>query len=422
MAKIRKRFIIPLCCALIFVLGLRFFGAELFTLLALKYLDNNNYKSAYKLAKNAVFLEPDNKASRLVYIRALCGLPPSFSVQKEIFEFTLSKYKDGADVIAENKIQQWRDFAMEKTGSNYIKNAPLDTKIIRWNRESFPLSVSFSGDADVPEYYLMRSRLAFDTWEKESGGFFNFKFADSNGDIQVKFIPFNVSSGGERGHLGNPAFTAPDIKNNKLKKMTIFVHDRDRFGRYYPEKAVYTFVLHEIGHALGMMGHSQNANDLMYMSNMAAVVTGIEPSLSKDDLNTLKLLYNMSPDITNTDKINTKGLIYSPVVLGSQEDILREKIIEAEDYIKKAPFQIGGYVDLAVLYAKAEDYSSAKYTLDKGMSVAKNDFDRYIVNYNMAVLHMEMGAKQDALRYAKQAQAFNDNADIQSLIAEIQKS
>lgn len=422
MAKIRKRFIIPLSITLVLVLGIKFFGAEVLTSIATADVHKKNYKNAEKMADAALYLEPDNEDARLAYIKAVTELPPSFDIQKAIFDFTQSKHNDEADKIAEQKIFEWRKFALTKSGENYIQNAPMDTKIVHWDKKSFPLTVSFYKEANVPDYYEMKARTAFDTWERISNGFFRFNYTDGDADIEVRFVPLGLSGRGERGHLGNPAFTTPLIKKDKLKKMTIFMHDRDRHSRYYPQDAVYTFILHEIAHALGVMGHSQNANDLMYMSNMATVVTGIEASITNADLNTLYLLYNLVPDITNTDNYDTKGQIYAPIVLGSEQDIIAKKIDEAQTYIKKAPFQVSGYIDLSVLYARVKDFDKAEETLEKAMSVSKNNTEKYLIYYNLAVLYMEKEDKNGALRYAQQAQSINNNPDIQSLIQEIKAS
>ncbi len=420
MAKIRKRFIIPLSCALVLVFGIRFFGAEIFTAIATTDLNKEHYKSAVKFADAALYLEPENRDARLVYIKSLTKMAPSYANQKAIFDFTRSKQNDEADRIAEKKISEWRDFALKKSGENYIYNAPMDTKVVHWDKNTFPLTVRFSRETRVPEYYEMKARTAFDTWQRVSDGFFRFDYTEGDADIEVKFVPLSVSSQGQQGHLGNPAFTTPVIKNNRLKKMVIYLHDRDRHARYYPQDAVYTFVLHEIAHALGVMGHSQNANDLMYMSNMATVVTGIEASITESDLNTLYLLYNLVPDITNTTEYDTKGQIYAPVVLGSEKDIIARKIDEAQTYIKKAPFQIGGYIDLSVLYARVEDFDSAETMLEKGLSVSRSSMDKYLIYYNLAVLYMEKNDKNGALNYAHQAQAISNNPEIQALISEIQ--
>ena len=200
------------------------------------------------------------------------------------------------------------------------------------------------------------------------------------------------------------------------------MHNTNRYNRYYPDEAVYTFILHEIAHALGVMGHSPDPNDLMYMSNIASVVVGVETQIQKADLNTLYLLYSLVPDITNTDNYDTKGQIYAPIVLGSKQDIIARKIDEAREYIKNAPFQVSGYIDLAVLYASAKKYDEAEKALNTGLNVSKNQQEKYLIYYNFAILQMEKNAPHSALEYAKQAQSINNNPEIQALIEEIKKS
>jgi hypothetical protein len=54
---------------------------------------------------------------------------------------------------------------------------------------------------------------------------------------------------------------------------------------------VENLVTHEIGHALGMIGHSPNHNDMMYQD------TDVFSRISQRDLNTLKRLYRLTPDV-----------------------------------------------------------------------------------------------------------------------------
>ncbi|MBX9687103.1 MAG: matrixin family metalloprotease, partial [Candidatus Obscuribacterales bacterium] len=47
--------------------------------------------------------------------------------------------------------------------------------------------------------------------------------------------------------------------------------------------------LHEVGHALGLNGHSSNPGDIMYFASVAVN----SPQLSERDIKTLQLLYSM---------------------------------------------------------------------------------------------------------------------------------
>ena len=57
-------------------------------------------------------------------------------------------------------------------------------------------------------------------------------------------------------------------------------------GDSVSEEQMYHVVLHEIGHALGITGHSSNSNDIMYPNTFTNQV-----SLSKRDLNTINAVY-----------------------------------------------------------------------------------------------------------------------------------
>ena len=87
--------------------------------------------------------------------------------------------------------------------------------------------------------------------------------------------------------------------------MTIILYSKDPFGNFFSDKELYNTILHEIGHALGIMGHSYSSEDLMYMatdndSNFYAPYRSSFQYLSSKDINTIKLLYKMFPDISNT--------------------------------------------------------------------------------------------------------------------------
>ena len=63
-------------------------------------------------------------------------------------------------------------------------------------------------------------------------------------------------------------------------RMTVQVSDR------FVGKSLLATVRHELGHALGIWGHSPNESDALYFSQVSQ-----PPSISKRDLNTLKKIY-----------------------------------------------------------------------------------------------------------------------------------
>ena len=119
------------------------------------------------------------------------------------------------------------------------------------------------------------------------------------------------------------------------------------------------------------MGHSYSSEDLMYMStdnnnSFYAPYRSSFQYLSSKDINTLKLLYKMIPNITNTplEEFKTRNLIYPPIILGTSKQINSRKLKEALNYIKKAPDLSGGYVDLAVAYAESNRNNDALKALN----------------------------------------------------------
>lgn len=388
-----------------------------------------NYVAAYKHYSKARAIAPKNLDFKYKYALSLSKLKPTLSVQKQIFELSQEPKEDRAVFEAKQQIINWNKKIMLNYGSNYIEQAPFDSKILRWNPATFPLKVAIDGGADIPEYYKVEINRAFQQWQNSTGF---LKFAvDSNlkdANIIVKFLPLPKNNCDSVGCKYVVAYTEPEIKSGLLKKMTITMYDRDAMGNYFSDRELYNTILHEIGHALGVMGHSYSTEDLMYMSS-----TGEQNSIfaryrssfqyiSAKDLNTIKLLYNLTPDITNTDlsKLKTDGLIYGPVVLGGTDKITKRKINEAENYIKKAPNLPNGYIDLAAAYAEQGNVKKAEKNLKIALSYSKTHDEQYLIYYNLSVVYLNNNMPKEALEAAQQAKQISNTEEIAELIGNIQ--
>ncbi len=123
---------------------------------------------------------------------------------------------------------------------------------------------------------------AFREWETAAGGCIHFVQAnkESTANIRVYFVP-KVGDGlaGNTTHRSagkymlsaniEIGYIVPGSKNKTLSR-----------------KSVFAIALHEIGHALGIMGHSSNRNDIMYHTTD---VIGIHAS--NRDISTIREFY-----------------------------------------------------------------------------------------------------------------------------------
>lgn len=404
---------------------------EFFYRKGIQAFNQGNYVAASKDLGYALTLSPSNSDYRYYFVQTLTKFKPSVRIQEEMFKFMEDDMKDSAHISAGIQVAVWRNNINQMYGNNYIEQAPLDKDIIRWNPKTFPLKVyiNLADISSVPDYYNTEIIRAFGQWQASSG-FITFKFMNSPdaADIVVNFAPLPTSSCKENGCKYVVAHTIPTIKNNILKKMTITVYDRDANGSYFSDKELYNTILHEVGHSLGIMGHSYSTDDLMYMSkevNKNSIFLKYRSDfqyISIQDISTLKLLYNLVPTITNTplDEISTDNLIYPPIILGSSKQISTQKLKEAQQYVKEAPNLPNGYIDMAVAYDELGKFDKALEALQNAFNNAKTDSDKYIVLYNYAAMYLNNDKPETALEYAKQAQQIINSEEIADLMSNIE--
>ncbi|MFA7657911.1 MAG: tetratricopeptide repeat protein [Candidatus Gastranaerophilaceae bacterium] len=391
-----------------------------------------NYKEACSEFKMAVRLNPKNVDARYYYVQALIKLPPTLKVQKELYEISQENLSDSADLIADRQISKWKNRISFDFGENYIEQVTFDNKILRWDKSKFPITVNVesTSSSQLPEYYEIGAKLAFVQWQISTNNFIRFKFVNNpqKSQIIVKFAPIAERKNCSREECKYiVAYTMPTIKGNLLNKMDITFYKTNNLNQHFAEKEVYNTTLHEIGHALGIMGHSYNKGNLMYMqSNQNIFFNKFRSNfqmISPQDLNTLMLLYRLAPDITNTplSQFNTSHQIFAPIVLGSEKQINSRKILEAQNYINAAPKLPNGYIDLSSAYLEEKEYNSAIEATKKALEFSSTENDKFIVYYNFAVIYMNLREWDNSLKYAELAKQIQPSSasDVDALISKI---
>ena len=390
-------------------------------------LSKKEYVKAYNDLKKANNLNKNNSEYRYYFVQVLIKLPPNYYVQKSLFEIAYSKKEDSASKIAKSRIYAIKNKLLREYGDNYIGQAPMESGIMRWNVKSFPLKyvVLDQSQTSIPSYYKDEIYRAFSQWQN-SVKFVKFekirKIQDANIIIKILPLPDNVCEEKQCKYV--VGYTTPNYKDKILKNMTIILYAKDPYGNFFSDKELYNTTLHELGHALGIMGHSYSSEDLMYMQDTRtnSIYSKYRSSfqyLSSKDINTINLLYNMAPDITNSGNIDKKGLIYPPIILGTAKEISSRKLVEAQEYIKKAPELASGYIDMGIAYAELNKPKDAIKSMHKAYEYSKNDNEKYLSLYNLAMLYLQINKPDKAQEYADLAQNIFNNEETQELLMKI---
>ncbi len=182
-------------------------------------------------------------------------------------------------------------------GPNYLQNALINGHIVqRWNNDTKVINISIesgSGVADWRPEDVSILKSAFTEWQNALGQKIKFAYTHDSNKTDILVTWENRSEGLEVGHQ--------DItwNNNTLTNADIVITLSNPQGRVFTNGELRHIALHEIGHALGIRGHSGNPNDIMYPSLQANIT-----HLSARDIATIRDLYQMKADIANPQNIH----------------------------------------------------------------------------------------------------------------------
>lgn len=180
-------------------------------------------------------------------------------------------------------------------GSDYLREVCKEGTFV-WPAERFPLKVYIEDGQGVPGYRSNFSSFvveAFDTWDKVT----NHKLSWSQvsnpqaADITIRWTDAVTerTEGTEAGRTAavtrlNPMTGLGTISGAKMLFLTRLPQ------RQFSDDEVRKTCLHEVGHALGLQGHSSNRNDIMYYA-----VSPTQGQLTARDVATMNKLYDTYP-------------------------------------------------------------------------------------------------------------------------------
>lgn len=236
-----------------------------------------------------------------------------------------------------------------KSQKDYLAFAIAEKGIARWHQRKMPLAVAIETNKNLkghrphlPEIVMKACKA----WEKGSNGAVRFKEAKNkkNVHIRCRFLDDPSKLGTNKQGETTSSYDMNGIKSADLKILTL---DRNS-GKEQSDDLIYHTALHEIGHSLGIDGHSPHHDDIMFFSELEENWEK-ETALSGRDLETIKLLYAspaafMPPKGSKSEKeveriraYNEHIKIYNEAVHLYNKGKYQEAIEKADEFLRFEP-------------------------------------------------------------------------------------
>ncbi|MGD9580357.1 MAG: tetratricopeptide repeat protein [Vampirovibrionia bacterium] len=403
---------------------------------------SGNYTLATQYFRRALSNNPSNTTYRYYLAQVLVQSKNLDEAQKEYQRIIqMSPYSQEAtyskkalvqikDYIHNSLHPKWRsmnsnmDIGVSEThskadvGDNYIDKVTEKGEVIRWQKSSMPLKVYVENDPrKVQKYsnqYYMAAKKGLEKWTSGTKGLITFRYVDSpqNADIKVvwKTVLDAKLLGSEAGTAYTAGVTSPEYSGKELYAMSVVLTTTDPNGKPHDPSDIEKVSTHEVGHALGIMGHSLESGDIMYANSKS------NGELTKRDISTITLLYDLDPDISNFRAVggvevanaskdtgeNDKSI--NEEVLGTKDQRIQTEIDEIMDAIKNNPRSSVNHINLGNLYGDQGEYDQAIREYKKALKLnPKSD----IAYSNIGAMHQNLHQPYDALRAYTEAKKLN---------------
>lgn len=376
-------------CVLLFIMWLCYYGLtnlmpEKLMEQGKKYLEIGEYKQALKMFKQAANARPYDSEPVLYQVKTLTKMPQTYETQAELYEISQLDNCDKASEYADTVIYSMKKQINKQFGSNYADNILYDGSLFRLNN-SQPITYAVINQNGSSKEYIDAVRKAFLSWSTASNGQIMFKeLNDGNADIVISLLDSFLES--DKNNPYTSGVVEPKINNDVLEQVSVYIKTQGPNGKFNINNFK-SVAQHEIGHALGIWGHSSNPNDIMYYNgdNIKDVLPN--KSLSSRDVNTLNLLYSMIPDVINKplSKKDKEGLFYHSVVTSIPGEDFDAEIKRLLTVTKNNPRDISAWVDLGIKYGMEQRYKQSNVIFNRILPLVKGDVNyEFVIYYNLA--------------------------------------
>jgi tetratricopeptide (TPR) repeat protein len=260
--------------------------------LADSYLKMNRLAEAQAEYQRVLALAPDTQAARLSRI-GLSRLRSYLEVPE-----TTRWHKHGENGPGE-VVDKYTGGGIGQ--EDYLDDVTENGKFVRWALTKMPLKLYIEkapqGIRNFQPAFISQIPKALEVWAATLGHQLSYRLVDDPEKADLRVTWTNTID--TRGHNadGGTSYTAgltiPKIHDDQIRYMDIKIATFDIKGKPQNTDIIYAVAIHELGHALGLLGHSSDPGDIMYAQNQHVTAP------SNRDKNTIRKLYTEVADINN---------------------------------------------------------------------------------------------------------------------------
>lgn len=173
----------------------------------------------------------------------------------------------------------------------YLAECLKDGHLTRWPDNAMPIQVYIAPfvwyeKKKQQESLIYRQMVldALNAWQRATDNHVRFSVVSQLNQSQINFKWRRV----DRRSLGHCTYETDNLFRLFSAEIQIGISDGLLHARYQDAGEVQHTILHEIGHALGLVGHSDGAGDIMYVPHQYGV-----HALSPRDIETIRWLYRL---------------------------------------------------------------------------------------------------------------------------------